>query len=660
MKLSKATGQISYSSKVSPLNRPGWYQRTSGAIIFLPRTGFAHYLGPLPLSSLSISPVSMKAQSRFLIRRTPAVSFDLVAHPQHLSRFTETEMPTSPPFLSEPTSASSYHIPTRTSSGTDAEGDYYGAPTTPQQGGINLPDIFVFTPSDEGSGRPPNSYCAFRASEHQPSPPTPDLAKLNEALDYLERITEDLPKFGRLPGVALDKMVVLPRRKLSVDMPVPSQSLLETEVGAAAALLESSYTTQHKRKSKFDVTKAIKNVLKAKSGTKPAYPGAAQKIERAGSTLRTVQVANSTGGLGSPHVYHYTLRSEQQSPVRQCGASEAHDSSPRPHMPYPQQSAQPLQSFFGFNRDGSGSTLYPSPTTSFPSTHASTSRRKTGANFSRLFRKTKGPRLWTGGDSSSSYVEATSRQPTPSPCSWTKWESDFSSAPPLSPQHRLPDKIYQRSTSAHSAQFLPLQKSRNGKGKGDTWIQPSDADIPPVPPLPLQFVSTSTAPTNPPPPPPPPLQPAFELKDKPTRRTASYRKPVPDILSTPPGTRDLPIDSGWPGGSPPSPIPTNPFSSPLSSLRRAVQSMSPNSVSQNAGSPFSSTALSPRALLNRFSFTPSKQSSARSDDSNIMPWPWTSDEVELRCAVPPIESRGRMMQLDSLHFSDLDFDALTF
>ncbi|KAG9049081.1 hypothetical protein FS837_011209 [Tulasnella sp. UAMH 9824] len=597
----------------------------------------------------------MKAQSRFLIRRTPAISFDLVAHPQHVSRFTTAGPPPSSPLSSEPTSASSYHITTRTSSGTRAEGDYYGALTTPQQGGVSLPDIFVYTPFDEDSGRPPNSYCAFRASEQQSSPPTPDLAKLNEALEYLERITEDLPKFERLPGVALDKMVVLPKRKLSVDMPVPGQSLLETEVAAAAALLESSYTAQHKSKSKFGVAKTIKNVLNIKSGKLP-YTGAAQQVERAESTPRTGQFANSTPKSGSPHVYHYTLRSERQSAVRQHGDIKGRDFSSYHHVFPPQQSAQ-FQSFFGFN--GSGSTLNPSPNESLPSTDPRTPRRKRGAGFSKLFRKTTGPRLWTGGDSPC-YLKTTSRQSIPYPYSWAKWEPDFLSTPPLSPQNQLPDKLYQHTTPAHSTQSLPLQKPRNGKEKGSTRVQPSDADIPPVPPLPPQFVSTSTARTNPLPPPPFTLQPAFELKDRPTRRTASYRKPVPDILSTPPRTRESPVDPGWSGGFHPSSIPANPFSSPLSSLRRAVQSMSPKSVSQTAGSLFSSTALSPRALLNRFSLTPSKRSPTHSDDANTFSWPWTSDDVESSCEVSPIESRRQMMQLDSLHFSDLDFDASKF
>lgn len=598
----------------------------------------------------------MKAQSRFLIRRTPAVSFDLVAQPQHLSRFTAAGPPPSPPLSLEPTSASSYCIPTRTSSGTDVDADYYGAPTTPQQGRVSLPDIFVFTPCDEDSGRPPNSYCAFRASEQHPSPPTPDLAKLNEALEYLERITEDLPKFGRLPGVPLDKVAVLPKRKLSVDMPVPGQSLLETEVAAAAALLESSYTTQHKSKSIFGVTKTIKDVLKTKSGAKPTYTGAAQKLERVGSTPRTGQFANSTLEVGSPHVYHYTLRSERQNVVQRHRDSKGRDSSSKHHVLPPQQSAQ-FQSFFGFN--GSGSTLNPSPNELLPSMDIGTPRRKRGAGFSKLFRKTKGPRLWTGGDSPS-YVKATSRQSIPYPYSWAKWEPESPSTPPLSPQNQLPDKLYQHTTSAHSTQSLPLQKYRNGKEKGDTRVQPSDADIPPVPPLPPQFASAPTAQTNPPPPPPFPLQSAFELKDRPTRRTASYRKPVPDILSTPPRTRESPVDSGWPGRSPPSSIPANPFSSPLSNLRRAVQSMSPNSVSQTTGTPSSSTALSPRALLERFSLTSSKRSPAHSDDANTVSWPWTSDDVESSREVPPIESRRRMMQLDSLHFSDLDFDVSTF
>lgn len=599
----------------------------------------------------------MKAQRRFIIGRTPAVSFDLISHPKPVSRSHTAEISSSSLFSSEPTSASGSYFPRRTNSGTDAESDYYGAPATPRQREINLPDIFVFTPSDEDPSRPPNSYCAFRASD-QPSPPTPDLDKLNEALEYMERMTEKLPTFGRIPGVPLDKMAVLPKRKLSIDMPCPG--LLETEVAAAAALLESSYAAKRKNKSNAGVAKAIKNVLKIGLGMKPTNQGAAQKGGGAGSTQRTAQPAKATTELESPHVYHYTLRSEHKRLDRQHAARRTRDLLPESKFRSRQSSNQPYQSFV--NLDGSGSTLYSSRTTSLPSTNCSPSRRKGGGGVSKLFRKEKGPPLWASRDLSS-YANATTRQSTPHLPSRERREFDCPSTPPLSSWGQLPDRLYMQTPCGQSAQSLPLRKSQETKEKDHDWVYPDDAEIPPVPPLPLHLVSIptkSTVPTEPlSPPPPSPLQPAFELDERPRQRTSSYRKPVPDILPTPPRGRESSIDPSRPKGFPGTrPVPASPFSSPLSNLKRVIQSMSQSSTPQNAGSPFSSTVPSPRSFLNRFSLASPKRSPVHSEATNSKPWLWAEEEPSVQA--PPIEPRRRMMQLDSLHFSDLDFDASKF
>ncbi|KAG8948267.1 hypothetical protein FRC04_009905 [Tulasnella sp. 424] len=602
----------------------------------------------------------MKAQGRFIIRRTPAVSFDLISHPQPVSRSYIARISSPSLLSSEPTSASGSYFPNRTHSGTDTESAYHGAPATPPQRETNLPDIFVFTPSDEDPSRPPNSYCAFRASD-QPSPPTPDLDKLNEALEYMERITEKLPTFGRIPGIPLEKMAVLPKRKLSVDMPCPG--LLETEVAAAAVLLESSYTAKRKSKSNAGVAKAIKSVLKIGLGRKSTNQGAAQKGGRAGSTQRTAQPAKATTELGSPHVYHYTLKSEHKSLDRQDAARGTRDMLPESKFHPLQSSNQPFQSFVGL--DGSGPTLYSSQTTSLPSTNCSPSRRKGGGGVSKLFRKEKGSPLWTSRDLSS-YTNATTRQSTPHLPSRERRELDCPPTGPLSSWGQLPDRLYMQTPWEQSAQSLPLQKSQETEEKGHAWVYPDDMEIPPVPPLPLHLVSIqeiptkSTAPTEPlSPPPPSPLQPAFELDERPRQRTPSYRKPVPEILSTPPRGRESPIDPSRLKGSPRTrPVPASPFSSPLSNLKRAIQSMSPSSTPQNTGSPLSSTVPSPRPFLNRFPLASPKRSPVHSEATNSNPWLWAAQEPEPKA--PPIESRRRMMQLDSLHFADLDFDASKF
>ncbi|KAG9001688.1 hypothetical protein FRB90_011558 [Tulasnella sp. 427] len=580
----------------------------------------------------------MKTQRRLFSTRTPAISFDLIEHTHHASLLEKAGTSSLTSLLSsQPTSATSSQFPTRTSSGTDGAGDYYGIPVTPPQRPINLPDIFVFTPSDDDPGQAPNYYCAFRASEQQPSPPTPDLAKLNEALEFLERMTEDLPTFGRLPGVALDKMVVLPKRRLSVDMPAPGQALFESEVAVAAALLESSYRSQSKAKTKVGVAQAIKNAFKVK--------------------LRTRQAdrASTAEGSKGQHFYHYTRRSEYDSSSQQGFTPFAKERSPKSRSIPPKHSTQPLHSSFDFNvADAIPHSPYDYLSGLPLTSNSNFPRRRKDSGIKKLFRQTKGGALWAGGTSNPA-----ARQSTPHLPSRSTWESDLLSSPPLPSNSGFPSQLSSQPSRGQSVKSLPLQGARV-----DTWTYPSNVDIPPIPP---RFESNRevppcpTAHPKPLPPIPPPLQPAFELREKPQRRLASYRKPVPRI-------EPLPSHEGYPERSSHSPGPVtssncpasgSPFSTPLSSLRRSLQSVSPTSDSQNE-SPLSPNVNSPRSLLARLSLASSKKTSIHLSEASSTLGPSVLEKEDPKEDIQTPESRRRLMQLDSLHFSDLDFDILTF
>ena len=84
-------------------------------------------------------------------------------------------------------------------------------PSTPKNPKHRLPDVYVFSPEEDGEVA--YSYCAFRASEPS-SPNTPDLEKLAHALAILEKVTEKTPIFSRRnAGKSLEELVIMPKKR---------------------------------------------------------------------------------------------------------------------------------------------------------------------------------------------------------------------------------------------------------------------------------------------------------------------------------------------------------------------------------------------------------------------------------------------------------------
>lgn len=137
---------------------------------------------------------SLKRQS------PPPVAFDLVTPPVTPQIALAVLNASQPPSLSCTDRVSS------------SEETSYELPTPPTFPNFIIPDIYITTP-DEEDGTASYSYRVLRAAPYEPQ--APDLNQLHEALSFLESLTESTPTFGRVPGKALEEMVVMPKKKLS-------------------------------------------------------------------------------------------------------------------------------------------------------------------------------------------------------------------------------------------------------------------------------------------------------------------------------------------------------------------------------------------------------------------------------------------------------------
>ncbi|KAG8960970.1 hypothetical protein FRC03_005919 [Tulasnella sp. 419] len=178
----------------------------------------------------------------------------------------------------------------------DFDGD--GPKTPPNRSCRALPDVFVYTPEEEGIGS--IKFCAFSASD-PPSPPTPDLSRLAEALEALERLTDNTPPFRREAGRSLEELVVMPKRKHSSDL-------------SQAPSTKDNQQQQRSALRRHSVSQVLRSAVKS-IRMKESIPSLRERIHTSEPSLDSrprslsAQGSSTSGEQPSPNQYRHSYPS---------------------------------------------------------------------------------------------------------------------------------------------------------------------------------------------------------------------------------------------------------------------------------------------------------------------------------------------------------------